>query len=651
MFFFSNDRWQQYLNDDHTNASVKQTTSYFPAVKQCPSDIEICPSPASHTLSRNQIKLTSSGTEMSASTSSDKLTNTSNMAALQEVNTSQQQGSSSALIEKFNSLSTSQESTFSDNQEKQNQMLVIQTTGNNQRVAEENEIHITPLQTPSGHHIGTMVQNFGNNEVSINPVHYGGDNMYQYIPQPAPSAGPRSQGKGVEFGSVMSSAFHAINGDLDTFENNLEKYPLPGYSETVSCIYPQQEVPQFYVQPSTSSENFHMISKYQDENNRPIKKRSYKIIEGLLENEVWMTQHKPMKAASATEQSTSGQEFKDDARTSKSDDELLRKGKITKDHEQEQSIEEEEDNTNAKEPMVEWNDIIHSHMNELLETNSETETNNTIIQEQKNSTAAYEDNNESLPIRKEVDLQEFDKEKKGDNFKEDNSLNTVEENQENESVDELLSGNTDDTEVSKVKTETVTCEENFEITSPEIVVKTEAEDETDEGTSGYSEVAESKEKFSQIELVIDNAEVMSPSNCEEQYLISNDTSVEISDEMENQLNQLSKPQLSEILEDESSSEIDKQNTSESNHQYEEIFKSVQLVKKNKTKYSILDSEKSCEETMPQQDYPNLESGDATASVKRVALEVEEPLPSLVKTRNKRRQPYDSPIRASKRLKN
>lgn len=578
------------------------------------------------------------------------------MAAVQEVNTSQQQGSSPVLTEKLNSLSTSQESTLSDNQEKQNQMLVIQTTGNNQRVAEENEIHITPLQTPSGHHIGTMIQNFGNNEVSINPVHYGGENIYQCIPQPAPTAGPRSQGKGVEFGSVMSSAFHAINGDLDSFENNLEKYPLPGYSETVSCIYPQQEVPQLYVQPSTSSENFHMISKYQDENNRPIKKRSYKIIEGLLENEVWMAQHKPMKAASATEQSVSGQEFKDDARTSKSDDELLRKEKITKDQEQVQSIgEEEEDNTNAQEPVVERNDTIHSHMNELLETNSETETNNTNIQEQKNSTAANEDNNESPPIRKEVDLQEFDEEKKGDNSEEDNSLNTVEENnQENESVllNELLSGNTDETEVSDVKTETVTCEENFEITSPEIVVRTEADDETDEGTSGYSEVdAESKEELSQIELVIDNAEVMSPSNCEEQYLISNDTSAEISGEMENQLHQLSKPQLYEILEDESSSEIDKQNTSESNHQCEEIFKSVQLEKKNKTKYSILDSEKRCEETKPHQDYPNLESGDATASVKRVALEVEEPLPSLVKSRNKRRQPYDSPIRASKRLRN
>lgn len=536
---------------------------------------------------------------------------------------------------------------LSDNQEKQNQMVVIQTTGNNQRVAEENEIHITPLQTPSGHHIGTMVQNFGNNEVSINPVHYGGENMYQCIPQPAPGACPRSQGKGVEFGSVMSSAFHAINGDLETFENNLEKYPLPGYSETVSCIYPQHDVPQ-YVQPSTSSENFQMISKYQDENNRPIKKRSYKIIEGLLENEVWMTQNRPMKAVSATEQSFSDLEFKDDAKASKSDDELLRKGKITKDQEQVHSMEEEEDNTNAQEPMVERNDMIHCHINELLGTNSETETNNTNIQEQKNSMAANEDNNESPPIRKEVDLQKFDQEKKGDNSGED----TVEENnQENESVDEVLSGNNDETEVSKVNTETVTCEENFENKSPEIVVKTEADDETDEGTSGYSEVAESKEDLSKIELVIDNAEVMSPSNCEEQYLISNDTSAEISGEMENQLHQQSKPQLSEILEDESSSEIDKQNTSESNHQYEEIFKSVQLVKKTKTKYTILDSEKSCEETKHHLDYPNLESGDATASVKRVALEEEEPLPSLVKSRHKRRQPYDSPIRASKRLRN
>lgn len=536
---------------------------------------------------------------------------------------------------------------LSDNQEKQNQMVVIQTTGNNQRVAEENEIHITPLQTPSGHHIGTMVQNFGNNEVSINPVHYGGENMYQCLPQPAPGACPRSQGKGVEFGSVMSSAFHAINGDLETFENNLEKYPLPGYGETVSCIYPQHDVPQ-YVQPSTSSENFQMISKYQDENNRPIKKRSYKIIEGLLENEVWTTQNRPMKTVSATEQSFSDLEFKDDAKASKSDDELLRKGKITKDQEQVQSIEEDEDNTNAQEPMVERNDMIHCHINELLETNSETETNNTNIQEQKISTAANEDNNESPPIRKEVDLQKIDQEKKGDNSGED----TVEENnQENESEDEFLSGNIDETEVSKVNTETVTCEENFEKKCPETVVKTEADDETDEGTSGYSEVAESKEELSKIELVIDNAEVMSPSNCEEQYLISNDTSAEISGEMENQLHQLSKPQLSEIFEDESSSEIDKQNTSESNHQYEEIFKSVQLVKKNKTKYTILDSEKSCKETKHHLDYPNLESGDATANVKRVALEEEEPLPSFVKSRNKRRQPYDSPVRASKRLRN
>lgn len=74
--------------------------------------------------------------------------------------------------------------------------------------------------------------------------------------------------------------------------------------------------------------------------------------------------------------------------------------------------------------MVERNDMIYCYINELLEINFEIEINNINIQEQKNLIVVNEDNNESFLIRKEVDLQKFDQEKKGDNFGED----IVEEN-------------------------------------------------------------------------------------------------------------------------------------------------------------------------------------------------------------------------------
>lgn len=74
--------------------------------------------------------------------------------------------------------------------------------------------------------------------------------------------------------------------------------------------------------------------------------------------------------------------------------------------------------------MVERNDMIYCYINELLEINFEIEINNINIYEQKNLIVVNEDNNESFLIRKEVDLQKFDQEKKGDNFGED----IVEEN-------------------------------------------------------------------------------------------------------------------------------------------------------------------------------------------------------------------------------
>lgn len=74
--------------------------------------------------------------------------------------------------------------------------------------------------------------------------------------------------------------------------------------------------------------------------------------------------------------------------------------------------------------MVERNDMIYCYINELLEINFEIEINNINIQEQKNLIVVNEDNNESFLIRKEVDLQKIDQEKKGDNFGED----IVEEN-------------------------------------------------------------------------------------------------------------------------------------------------------------------------------------------------------------------------------
>jgi hypothetical protein len=70
------------------------------------------------------------------------------------------------------------------------------------------------------------------------------------------------------------------------YDDTPAQYPLSEYAESDSYINPQVDIPPFYIQASGSHENS-QISKYQEENNRPIKKRSYKIIEGLLENEVW----------------------------------------------------------------------------------------------------------------------------------------------------------------------------------------------------------------------------------------------------------------------------------------------------------------------------------------------------------------------------
>lgn len=654
-----------------------------------------------------------------------------------------QQGESSTSL----TGSTSQENTLQQgsvnawyvNPEKQNSMIQHVEEDNQQEV-EGNVIHITPVQTPSGHHIGTMIQNFGSNEISINSAHYGNENMYHFAPQFSNSGG-RNQGKGVEFGSAMSSAFNAIDGEIDSYENASEKYPIPGCNETVTCsMLPQAETQQFCLQPSGSTESFQTISKYQDENNRPIKKRSYKIIEGLLENEVWMAQHKPRQTMSATVQSLSNLDDGKETGGSKSDNELLRKeGKINSQDAQnldqvlsgEGNVEEsvtnspqaveddkileverntivdeegitevkgsemaengnvideghimtEEDASNLKGDgrcnMIEDEEsMMGSHNNKLPDDDAIPECiENT--QEKTTSNAGSVAGREFAPFKRMEIMN--DKEFIGEIAETFNCTDVLEEEyspdeteQENNQTppnpkQPLCNSETTNTnEVKDLKSEIpmVKTEPNlYEGVKADIEIKTEPLDEdltetsmhreTHEETDGSAEDAtndaESSE-LSQLEIVIDNAEMMSPSNCEEQYDVSNDREISGAETQNPLLTcKISKNQMSEILEDESSSDVETIKTRESGTKSERIFKSIQLVEKNRS--NVVDTMKKshCQNTQYPDYSSSMESGDASASVERMALESDVPLPSLVRTRNKRRRPLqESPVRTSKR---
>nr|XP_022338739.1 uncharacterized protein LOC111134191 isoform X2 [Crassostrea virginica] len=738
--------WQQYLSDDHTRVRDNQPPSYPHRVKQCPSDLEICPSPASHTLSRNQAQQSSSGAELTSSISTGSMTSSSNAGAYQKLNMNMiQQGESSTSL----TASTSQENMHQQgsvnawyvNPEKQNSMIQ-HVEGDNQQEEEGNVIHITPVQTPSGHHIGTMIQNFGSNEISINSAHYGNENLYHCVPQFS-SSGGRNQGKGVEFGSAMSSAFNAIDGEIDSYENTSEKYPIPGCNETVTCsMLPQGEAQQICLQPSGSTESFQTISKYQDENNRPIKKRSYKIIEGLLENEVWMAQHKPRQTMSATVQSLSDLDDGKETVGSKSDDKLLRKeGKInSQDAQNLDQVLSGEDNgeesvTNLPQAVegdkmleVERNTIVdgagitgvkgsdmaengnvidEGHMTEEDASNLKGDGRCNMIEDEESMMGSHNNklpDDDAIPECIEntqekttsnagsVAAREFapfkrmerkhDEELTGEIPEALNSRDVLEEeyspdkteqennqtlinpkqllcNSETTNINEVKDLNS---EIPMVKTEP----EIYEGIEADIEIKTEPLDEdhtessmlreTHEETDGNAEDAtndaESSE-LSQLEIVIDNAEMMSPSNCEEQYHVSNDKEISGSETQNPLLTcKISKNQMSEILEDESSSDLDTIKTRESGTKSERIFKSIQLVEKNRS--NVVDTMKKshCQNTQYPDYSSSMESGDASASVERMALESDVPLPSLIRTRNKRRRPLqESPVRTSKRQRN
>lgn len=671
------------------------------------------------------------------------MTSSSNEGAYQKLNMNMiQQGESSTSL----TGSTSQENTLQQgfvnawyvNPEKQNSMIQHVEEDNQQEV-EGNVIHITPVQTPSGHHIGTMIQNFGSNEISINSAHNGNENLYHFAPQFSNSGG-RNQGKGVEFGSAMSSAFNAIDGEIDSYENTSEKYPIPGCNETVACsMLPQSETQQFCLQPSGSTESFQTISKYQDENNRPIKKRSYKIIEGLLENEVWMAQHKPRQTMSATVQSLSDLDDGKETVGSKSDDELLRKeGKInSQDAQNLDQVSSGEDNgeesvTNSTQ-VVEGDKMLEVERNTIVDgegitggQGSEMAENGNVIdkgdmteedasnlkgdgrcnmiedeesmmgshnnklpdddaipecientQEKTTSNAGSVAAREFAPFKRME--RKHDEEFIGEIVGALNSRHVLDEEeyspdeteQENDQAppnpkQPLCNSETTNTnevkdtksEIPMVKTEP----KLYEGIDANIEIKTEPLDEdhtessmhreTHEETDGSAEYAtndaESSE-LSQLEIVIDNAEMMSPSNCEEQYDVSNDREISGAETQNPLLTcKISKNQTSEILEDESSSDVDTIKTRESGTKSERIFKSIQ----NRSNVVETMKKSHCQNTQ-YPDYSNsMESGDASASVERMALESDVSLPSLIRTRNKRRRPLqESPVRTSKRQRN
>ena len=180
-------------------------------------------------------------------------------------------------------------------------------------------------------------------------------------------------------------------------------------------------------------------------------------------------------------------------------------------------------------------------------------------------------------------------------------------------------------------------------------VHRETHEETDGSAEYATNDAESSE-LSQLEIVIDNAEMMSPSNCEEQYLVSNDREISGAETQNPLLTcKISKNQTSEILEDESSSDVDSIKTRESGTKSERIFKSIQLVEKNRSNVVETMKKSHCQNIQYPDHSSSMESGDASASVERMALESDVPLPSLIRTRNKRRRPLqESPVRTSKR---
>ncbi|XP_062593534.1 uncharacterized protein LOC134255018 [Saccostrea cucullata] len=697
--------WQQYLDDGHNNGAGKQSVNYFSNVKQCPSDLEICPSPASNTLSRNQGSNTSASMWPASSTASG---NKQNKYLSLELGHDQQDDlvlstkttpSSSSVSQDGTTLQLSTSAQCQETPMQQTEVIqAMQNTGDKSSFVPQ---ELSSKETSSGNGNGTMVKNFENRNVTSIPMYYTDDSVNVCGPPTMPK-NPEKTG-GIEFGSIMSNAVNALHGDLEAYESTT----VPGYNEpAVPYLYPQADVQPLYVQPSASNDNF-QVSKYQVENNRPIKKRSYKIIEGLLENEVWMSQFRPKTSSSSISQTQCSVEMTDESTVSNREEatesnreELLGKNKNKtkdvlledKDNKTEDQNEKslEDDETTAKDPnrgeiledidkaknqnredLLKDNENATGDLNkeELLEVNKTKE-------DQLHSRNQGEDgqiNEESSKIvcDGKIEINQECKINDANNNVADTStlitassnesetvtdgdipLNEVKEKSEarNENIEsEATSGELEDVEEQLAEAEATAREvmsadlgESSEI-KQEIREKDKREYKTQEDTDMQILEEEQdcdnepKEEFQHFEIVIDNAEKMSSTSCEKLHLIQKTPSLKETDELQTFSTKISSAQMSEILEDGDTSTDDEKNeicnSSDSSQHPVKIQKSLNSTKRHYAK-----------------GLQSLESGDATISSKKIVLESENTSASPGKTRNKRRRPYDSPVRMSKRRK-
>ncbi|XP_061194730.1 uncharacterized protein LOC133202875 [Saccostrea echinata] len=772
--------WQQYLDDGKTNGAGKQTTNYFSNVKQCPSDLEICPSPASHTLSRNQeSNINTSNLAMWPASSTASVNKQHKYISL-ELDNGQQNDFALSTKRTPSSTSVSQDgitlqpSTSAKCQEtpmQQTEVIqALQDTGvKSSFVPQERDLEITSKQTSSENVNGTMVRNFQNCKVTNNLTYYTDDTVN--ICEPGSSM-PKNQEKtdSIEFGSIMSNAVNALQGELDAYEST----SVTGYNESsMPNMYSESDVSPLCAQPSASNENF-QVSKYQVENNRPIKKRSYKIIEGLLENEVWMSQFRPKTSSSSTSQTQCSVEMieeptvsnreeatesnsngmlgenknktKDvllEENESKTKDQLkgeLLKNKDNKTEDQNKDKPLEEDKTQTKYPnrdeIIEDNDnkakdpnkeellkdnenTTDQNRNELLEvTNNKTEEDKLHNRDQDEEDGKINEESSTIVCDGRIEIyQECELINASNNVADttgaltsSNQAETVTDgvitlneikkgglvasiaskrerieanchklkdcpkessgarNEDNESIVTCREIE-DDGEQLDVAAEAVVREvksaelgENSDI-KQEIRKKGKREFKThlqeDTNVQILEEKQEcdngSKEEFQHFEIVIDNAEKMSSTSCEKLHLIQKAPSLKETDEMKTFSTKISSAQMSEIFEDGDSSTDDEKNEkcniSDFLQHPLKIHKSLNLTQKKKDKNLDAQEHKS---SPTKNNYPkgpqSLESGDATISSKKITLESENTSASPGKTRNKRRRPYDSPVRMSKRHK-